>query len=83
MTPKASDSCAAGNDDSCDGEANKGCDCVNGAERACVGVQGNCAKGKQVCVAGSCTRRPLGSPTTGPSGPIGEENSGSPVPSLS
>ena len=53
VTPKPKDTCISDNDDSCNGIANEGCDCVIGAQRPCIGAKGNCANGKQTCPDGS------------------------------
>src|SRR5258708_6551307 len=50
--PAAADTCAAGNDDNCNGKVNEGCPCVNGTTRPCSegGLFGKCAAGTQTCV---------------------------------
>jgi hypothetical protein len=49
--PAAADTCAAGNDDNCNGIANEGCTCVEGSTQACgpTAAVGICKKGSQTC----------------------------------
>jgi hypothetical protein len=57
ITPSSADTCAAGNDDNCNGIPNEGCLCLLGASRNC----GLCNDGTQSCTDGkagtygSCT----------------------------
>jgi hypothetical protein len=50
ILPAEKDTCAADNDDNCNGQVNEGCKCLVG-ERTCLegGLSGKCASGKQVC----------------------------------
>lgn len=51
ITPEDEDTCEAGNDANCNGEANEGCVCTIGATRPCVGALGNCAQGMETCLS--------------------------------
>ena len=51
VSPHA-DSCAQGNDDSCNGVPNEGCACVDGKSSICANAKGNCAEGTQMCTGG-------------------------------
>jgi hypothetical protein len=51
--PQAQDSCAQGNDGDCDGVANEGCSCINGATRTCGTDVGVCQFGTQTCTNGT------------------------------
>jgi alpha-tubulin suppressor-like RCC1 family protein len=57
VSPSASEVCdATTRDDDCDGMANEGCACVDGASRACGGgspIRGACRAGSQLCIAGA------------------------------
>ena len=48
IQPAASDTCASGNDDNCNGIVNQGCLCIEGTTRTC----GPCNDGAQVCTNG-------------------------------
>jgi hypothetical protein len=54
IQPAASDTCAANNDNNCNGIKNEGCGCVTGTTRPCsdAGLKGPCAAGTQTCSAG-------------------------------
>lgn len=47
--PKEKDTCEAGNDDSCNGVPNEGCDCSANETRPCGSDTGACKKGVQTC----------------------------------
>jgi len=70
IEPAAADTCAAGNDDDCDGEPNGGCGCLTGAERPCAGALGTCAGGTEVCGLdgewGPCSVEPAAADTCEP-----------------
>jgi hypothetical protein len=60
---KGKDTCASGNDDTCNGVVNEGCPCVEGQTRPCSdgGLVGKCAAGRQTCAAatwGACSIAP-------------------------
>ena len=61
VKPAASDTCAANDDDNCNGIVNEGCPCVLGQSRSCkdAGALGQCANGTQACtgagVWGGCS----------------------------
>lgn len=69
IQPKAADTCAQGNDESCNGVLNEGCPCLQGATRSCAdaGLVGNCASGMQTCSAqgtwGACSIQPAAEDT--------------------
>lgn len=67
VVPAANDTCAASNDDDCDGTANEGCTCVAGTTATCasaLGSQGACGQGSVTCQAdgtwGTCNVQPQG-----------------------
>ncbi|HYQ00169.1 MAG TPA: hypothetical protein VER96_15945 [Polyangiaceae bacterium] len=70
---KSKDTCAANNDDNCNGVVNEGCPCIQGQQRPCSdgGLVGKCAAGKQTCGAdatwGTCSIVPAASDTCQPS----------------
>ncbi len=50
IAPQGLDTCAAGDDSSCNGIQNEGCDCTSGEERSCGSSDtGDCKKGIQKC----------------------------------
>ena len=53
VAKKPQDTCAPGNDDSCNGAKNEGCECVTSTTRTCAsgGLSGRCAAGMQTCSA--------------------------------
>lgn len=51
-TPKAKDTCVAGNDDTCDGTENEGCKCIDGNKEPCGTDLGSCVAGEKTCVNG-------------------------------
>lgn len=53
VEPTGADTCAAGDDSDCDGVANEGCPCLEGAQEACGSATGNCRKGTRQCVDGT------------------------------
>lgn len=69
VQPKSKDTCAAGNDDTCNGVVNEGCPCVQGQQRPCSdgGLVGKCAGGTQTCTAnatwGACSILPAAADT--------------------
>jgi hypothetical protein len=52
ISAEVKDTCDEGDDANCDGLPNQGCECVNGASRACGIAAGNCKQGTQVCTQG-------------------------------
>lgn len=52
IKPVAADTCDEGNDANCNGSANNGCECINGATKECGSAIGNCKKGQQTCTNG-------------------------------
>jgi hypothetical protein len=69
VPPAASDTCAANNDDNCNGKVNEGCACVTGQTRPCsdAGAKGKCAGGTQTCDGagkwGACSISPAAADT--------------------
>jgi hypothetical protein len=58
VKPVAADTCEMGNDANCNGSANNGCECIDGATQDCGNATGNCKKGSQTCkngAWGACT----------------------------
>ncbi|MDB4981610.1 MAG: repeat domain protein [Myxococcales bacterium] len=53
--PAASDTCASGDDSTCNGVVNEGCACLDAQTRACSvgGAKGKCAGGTQTCGGGA------------------------------
>lgn len=49
IAPKSKDTCQAGNDDSCNGVPNEGCECSAKETRPCGTDVGACKKGTQTC----------------------------------
>src|SRR4029079_105494 len=61
ILPAAADTCAANNDDNCNGTKNDGCACINGTSKTC----GMCNDGVQTCTDGKTGYGPC----TGGTGP--------------
>ncbi len=54
VNPAPNDSCAQGNDATCNGIPNEGCGCINGATRRCGATDtGACSFGTETCVNGN------------------------------
>jgi hypothetical protein len=69
IAPAAADTCAANNDDNCNGKVNEGCACITGQSRPCsdAGAKGKCAGGTQACDGagkwGACSIAPAAADT--------------------
>lgn len=52
VVAEVKDTCESLDDANCNGVPNEGCDCLNGASRACGIAAGNCTQGMQTCALG-------------------------------